>query len=81
MKLWIIYQSRNTSSSAYSAAVVSADDEETARNTHPDGCLNTWMREHTWCISPDQVTVAYIGESDVIVDEGVVLAALNSPYL
>lgn len=81
MKIYLISQTANNDYDTYDSAVVCAPDEETARNMNPsDGELMTaeeWKKRHSsWCASPEQVTVEYIGETNR--EQGLVLASFNA---
>ena len=77
MKLWLISQDANNDWDTYDSAVVAAETEGEARNIHPDGCTVGW-NNHTWCKSPEQVSVKFLGEAAQDVCAGVVLASFNA---
>lgn len=81
MKLYVISQGKNRDYDTYDTAVVSAPDEEIARNMNPaDGKpMTKWGRAFSsWCSSPDDVSVRYLGEAADSVGVGVVCASFNS---
>ena len=73
MKLFLISQTVNISG-AFESAIVSAPNEEYARQMTPCPKVNA---KYLWC-APEQVEVSYIGEaSDKIVNAEVLLASYN----
>lgn len=76
MKLWLISQNANNGYDTYDSAVVAADSEDKARNTHPYNYPESWG--YTWCESPSQVTVKYIGEAAEGTEAGVICASFNA---
>lgn len=83
MKLYLISQTKNTDYDTYDSAVVCAPDEETARNMNPaDGqqmTIENWKNPwSSWCSSPEQVTVQYLGEASPSINPGVICASFNA---
>ena len=73
MKLFLISQSINLSG-AFESAIVSAPDEEYARQMTPCARADT---KYFWC-APNQVEVSYIGEaSNKIINAEVLLSSYN----
>lgn len=68
MNLYLISQTENNGYDSYDSAVVVAESEEAARKIHPaqslvegaEWWLDRWSK-HTWCESPAQVKVEYLG--------------------
>jgi len=84
MNLYLISQTVNNDYDTYSAAVVCAPDEETARRLSPKtGKLATdadWRDalRHVWVSSPSDVKVRYLGPADPSVEAGLVLASFHA---
>lgn len=65
----------------YDSAVIAADSAEIAKRTHPSGRDSDWDASYygrTWCSSPNNVTVTYLGDADPSVEAGVVVASFNA---
>ena len=91
MKLWLISQSVNDGCDTYDSAVVAAETEQAARETHPSDSRyfwggQKWLYEHpdgtrlnlgngTWT-APEKVTVEYLGETEK--PAGVICASFNA---
>lgn len=77
VKLYLIEQSVNNDWDTYDSAVVAAEDELAALNTHPNG--KSWARWDigSWCPS-DKVTVTYLGEAKEGTKAGVICASFNA---
>ena len=83
MKLFLISQTENNDYDTFDSAVVAAPDEDTARLLDPgsfDGKPYTEWDKHysTWCRSPEQVSVRYLGEADPDIGLGVICASFNA---
>jgi len=76
MKLYHISQSRVSGYDTYSDAVVCAQDEDSARNTHPDGQPRR-MRNSSWC-QPEYVEVVYLGRAAKGINPGVICASYHA---
>lgn len=79
MNIYKISQSENNRWDTYDSAVVIANNEEEARNTHPDqedGKFGAYSF-NTWASSPDKVRVEFIGVTD-IEEPQVVVASFNA---
>lgn len=74
MKLWLISQDNNQAYDTYDAAVVAAETEDDARNTHPSGA--EFDRLYMWC-SPEFVRVRLLSEN-YDGEAGVILASFNA---
>lgn len=81
MKLYLITQRERTGYDTYDSAVVCAESELDARNTHahgiPSETYNPWESD-MWASSPDNVTAELIGEASPSVEKGIVLASFNA---
>ena len=79
MKLYLISQNQNQKWDTYDLAVVCAPDEDTARIIHPNGTLmlKEW-ESHSWCESPEYVSVKYIGEAADNLEIGVVCSSCDT---
>ena len=79
MNIYLIEQNKNTDYDTYDSAIVTAETEEQARLTHPEGKPN-WdgkdERYSTWC-GAEYVTVTLVGKSDVKTS-GVLLASFRA---
>jgi hypothetical protein len=82
MKLWLISQNVNNDYDTFNAAVVAAETEAEARNIHPNGQsvedndeLDNWI--YSW-VSPNEVTVIYLGKAATITNRGVILASFRA---
>ena len=82
MKLFLLSQKENTDWDTYDSLVVCAANEDEARKVHPEdrGDGSGWVIRyiHTWCLTPEAVTVEYIGEAAPHVKPGVVLGSFNA---
>lgn len=80
MKLYHISQSVNNDYDTFSDAVVCAASEEDARNTHPGWGEDPWKEDRygTWCKSPDEVTVKYIGEAAEGIEKGIICSSFHA---
>ena len=79
MKLFLISQDENVGGDTYDSAVVCASNEAAAKLVRPDGIPWTsryrWL---SWCSSPENVTVKYLGRAASGVRAGVVCASFNA---
>ena len=79
MKLYLISQNTNNHYDTYDSAVVAAPDEASARLINPDGSWDDSVSKYSsWCRTPDDVNVKYIGEASADVETGVVCASFNA---
>lgn len=83
-KLWLISQTKVQDWDTYDSAVVVAETEDDARNTHPgrgtlaerfDAGLSRLYPD--WATDPSDVTAEYLGETDLEVGR-VVCASFNA---
>lgn len=78
MKLWLISQNENSDYDTYDSAVVAAETEDAARNTHPGG-NEDWSRTYgSWAKLPAAVMVKMIGEAIEGTEAGVICASFNA---
>lgn len=80
MKLFMISQDQNNNYETYDSAVVSAPDEETARQINPGTGkpIEKWnANDLGWCNGPEHVTVRYLGEA-ADAEQGVLCASFNT---
>ena len=78
MKLWLISQTQNNNYDTYDSAVVSAPDENSAKNLHPSERTEAWNCSRDWCDIPNDVTAVYLGEAPNITETKVILASFNA---
>jgi len=82
MKLWLISQTKNNGYDSFDSAVVAAESEDAARNTHPleNGSFENPSHIDMWVSSHDldHVNVRYIGEAYIGTKAGVILASFNA---
>ena len=83
LKLYHISQSQNSGWDTTSDMVVCATSEDDARLVHPDDFdlmdRDPWTYEwSSWCKSPDQVEVVYIGVAAPDVKPGIVCASFHA---
>lgn len=78
MKLWYIYQDQNNGYDTYDSAVVAAETEKDARNTHPSK-YGRWGEDYPcWANSSEHVGARLIGEALPNVSAGVICASFNA---
>lgn len=79
MNIYKISQTENDDYDTYDSAIAYAETEEESRSIHPDGSTNwDWYKQRLWVNSPDKVTVKKIGETNLEVKSGVILASFNA---
>ena len=81
MNLYLISQTQNGAYDTYDSAVVCAPDEETARHMDPRDGLQKKEWDHkwsTWCDGPEHVSVQYLGEAALGIEQGVICASFNA---
>ena len=78
MKLWLISQTEIDEYDTFDSAVVAAETEEAARNTHPmgDGRGLECNKYPSWATHADNVCAEYLGETNR--KAGVVCASFNA---
>jgi len=79
MKIYKIIQSINNDYDTYDSAVVYAENEEEAREIHPNCAIMNSQYDYiqTWAL-PSDIKVEYIGEAPHITEKGVTLASFNA---
>lgn len=78
MKLWKISQTENNDYDTFDSAVVAAETEQQARETHPYG-RDEWDHAYPcWASSPDKVAAEYLGEAKPGTPAGVILGSFNA---
>lgn len=78
MKLFLILQTENDDYDTYDSAVVAAETEEDARLINPDGKEEFGMAYSSWCKTPDDVTVKYLGIAAEGTQAGIILGSFNA---
>jgi hypothetical protein len=84
MKLWLISQHENTGWDTYDSAVVAAETEQQARETHPCAVYpdpwHAWADAHyrDWASSPNGVIVKHIGEALPGTPPGPICSSFNA---
>lgn len=77
LKLYLISQEENCTYDTYDAVVVAAYDEAGARSYNPD--KGGWGSDYsTWCSSPSNVKVQYLGRAAAGIAAGEILASFNA---
>lgn len=77
MNLYLISQEENLGYDTHDSAVVAAEDERAARNTHPG--FGEWGENWgSWAPSPEHVTVRLLGVAEPGTEPGVILASFNA---
>jgi hypothetical protein len=79
MNIYLLEQNVNADYDTYDSMVVSAPDEHTARQMHPNDPLgyNDQPRYKEWANSPDQVQVTLLGTSNNPTQK-IILASYNA---
>ena len=78
MNLYLCSQNSNDDYDTYDSFIGAFDNEEEARNQHPDDNTEWGSGYSTWCSSPDDVVVVFIGEADASLFKGIVLTSFNA---
>lgn len=78
MNLYRISQTQNSGYDTFDSAVVAAENEVMARNTHPSR-YEKWDDFYpTWATSPEHVKVELIGVAKKGTQPGVIVASFNA---
>ena len=79
MNLYLISQTQNENYDTFDALVVCAENEEDARNITPedDNSFPAFMWS-SWCDSPDEVTVEYLGIASDKITKEIILSSFNA---
>jgi hypothetical protein len=81
MNIYIIERTDACDYDEYDAAVVCAENEESARDTHPNGDPVNWAalpKYGSWVTSRDKVTVRLVGVAAPFSVAGVILSSFNA---
>ena len=82
MKLYHLSQNVNNEYDTFSDMVVCAESEDEARLIHPSHWrADPWKEDRpysTWCKTPDQVTVKYLGEAAESLEKGVICSSFHA---
>ena len=81
MKLYLISQRDNNDYDTFSAVVVCAPDEETARQMHPSSGekITDWEAANdVWCSSPELVKVKRIGIAEETLKTGAICSSFHA---
>jgi hypothetical protein len=80
MKLFKIVSPEPFGYETYDEAVVAAEDEASARATHPSGDNDCWGEKYfnSWGCSPQEIQVTYLGEAVEGTEAGVIVASFNA---
>ena len=82
MKIYVLRQDQHIGYDTYDSLVVAAENEESARQIHPnDGGLDPWNNRNwgEWCNSPDLVSVELVGTYEGKETEPhIILASFNA---
>lgn len=79
MNLYLVSQEANRDYDTFDSFVIAAPDEETARNTHPNGGIIDWRKadwRSDWAFEPEQVVSKLIGTTET--EQGVICASFNA---
>ena len=78
MKLWRISQTETRGYDVWDSAVVAAETETQAQNTHP-GEYEKWETNYpSWATKPENVKVELIGDAASNIEAGVIVASFNA---
>lgn len=75
MNIYLIERKGTIDYDEYDSAVVCAESEKDARNTHPSGD-NKYFSDSTWD-SPENIKVKLLGLASEDINEGVIVASFN----
>jgi hypothetical protein len=78
VNLYLCSQDQNQDWDTYDSFIGAFDNEEEARNHHPDDYREWGDIYGTWCKSPDDVKVVFIGEAVPHMTRGIILASFNA---
>lgn len=76
MNIYKVERTDNVDYDEYDSFVVVAENDQIARNTHPEGPRNG-RRHQTWPVDPEDLIVTLIGQVTSGID-GVVCASFNA---
>lgn len=78
MKLFLLSQDENVGYDTHDSAVVAAKNEDEAKLINISDYTNWDDMYSSWCSSPDNVTVTYLGEAKEGTKTGIILASFNA---
>lgn len=81
MKLYYIWQEQKKGYDTHSDMVVCAESEDDARQIHPywpDPWTTGIFDNSTWCRSPGDVKVLYLGEAAESIKKGIICASFHA---
>jgi hypothetical protein len=78
VNLYLCSQDQNRDYDTYDSFIGAFDNEEEAKNQHPDDNTEWGVYYNSWCKSPNDVTVKFIGEADYALPKGIILASFNA---
>jgi hypothetical protein len=81
MNIYLIERTDCCDYDEFDSAVVCAEDEESARDRHPNGSQVDWAalpKWGTWVTSRDMVTVRLVGVAAPFSVAGVILSSFNA---
>jgi len=81
MKLFSVYQGQNNDYDTFSDFVVCAPDEDTARDTSPDGSMMDWSnvgKYSSWALTRSGVEVQYLGEASPDLKAGIICSSFHA---
>lgn len=81
MNLYHVYRGKKCSSikyDEYDSFVAAADNEEEARNMHPNAEAGETVPNDTWPDKPWKLTVVLLGKASKGVEKGVICASFNA---
>ena len=83
MNLYKVWQTKIRDYDTYAEMVVCAKDEQHARSIHPSDTdfpgTNHWDNG-SWCASPEDAQVEYLGEARIKLSAGVICSSLNTRW-
>lgn len=80
MNIYLLSQEINFDYNTYDSCIVCAENEDEARNIHPDenygweSVIKSWVQEN----EKDKITVELIGKANKNIKKGVILASFNA---
>ena len=78
MNVYFVTQDENNSYDTYDSLVCFAKNEEEASKTLPNKYMEWDDTYSTWCSSPDQTEVIYLGEAPEDTEAGVITTSFNA---
>lgn len=78
MKLYLLSQTKNNDYDTYSACIVCAENEESAKLIRPDSCRWEDGFSYSWITKIDDIKVKFLGEAEETLKEGIVLSSFHA---